>query len=342
MTNIKKVSELAGVSTATVSRTLKMPDVVTEQTREKVMKAVKAAGYRPNWMATSVKTGKSNSLVVLVPNLVNPFFMRIIEGIEQAAQEYGYSVLLGDTQGKASRENDYAGMVLSNRADGLIQLDHSFPFSEQDAELAENVPMVSVCERIEGDRKFPYVELDNYAAGRALAHHLVSYGHTQFGVIAGQRTSQIHRDRLAGIIGVLSDEGIPLLEQNIVGQSYAIETGIEGVRELLSSETKPTAIFCLNDDIAIGAIHELKRQGLSIPDDISVTGFDNVKVSGYLDPPLTTVDQPAYEMGRRAVEILIKKIRQEPLRRSREIMPFQLLERQSTGPARNSMDENET
>lgn len=338
MTNIKKVSELAGVSTATVSRTLKMPDMVTEQTREKVMKAVKAAGYRPNWMATSVKTGKSNSLVVLVPNLVNPFFMRIIEGIEQAAQEHGYSVLLGDTQGVASRENDYAGMVLSNRADGLIQLDHSFPFSEQDAELADNVPMVSVCERIEGDKKYPYVELDNYAAGRALAHHLISYGHTKFGVIAGQRTSQIHIDRLAGIKGVFSEEGITFSEDNVVGQSYSIETGIEGVRALLAQSERPSAIFCLNDDIAIGAIHEIKNQGLRIPEDISVTGFDNVKVSAYLDPPLTTVDQPAYDMGRRAVEVLIKKIRQEPLRRSREIMPFQLLERQSTGPAPGIID----
>lgn len=333
MTNIKKVSELAGVSTATVSRTLKTPDLVAKHTREKVMKAVKAAGYRPNWMATSVKTGKSNSLLVLVPNLVNPFFMRIIEGIEQAAQEQGYSVLLGDTQGKVQREHEYAGMVLSNRADGLIQLDHTFPFSEQDTELAQNVPMVSVCERIDGSRKYPYVELDNYAAGRALAHHLIAYGHTQFGVIAGQRASQIYIDRLAGIRSVMAEEGIPLTDEQVVGESYSIETGIEGVQQLFKQTKVPTALFCLNDDIAIGAVYELKKQGLSIPTDISVTGFDNVRVSAYLDPPLTTVDQPAYEMGKRAVEVLIRQIRREPLLRSRVIMPFQLLERQSTGPA---------
>ncbi|QYK05567.1 LacI family DNA-binding transcriptional regulator [Shewanella zhangzhouensis] len=335
MTNIKKVSELAGVSTATVSRTLKSPERVSEQTRAKVMQAVKQAGYRPNWMATSVKTGKSNAIVVLVPNLVNPFFMRIIEGIEQAAQEKGYCVLLGDTQGLEAREHEYASMVLTNRADGLIQLDHSFPFSDNDADLAATVPMVSVCERIEGERKYPFIELDNHAAGRALAHHLIGFGHRHFGIIAGQRRSQIHHDRLTGIMSVLKGEGIDFKDDMLVGGSYSIETGVEGARELLSRNPRPSAIFCFNDDIAIGAMFEIKAQGLRIPDDISVTGFDNVKVSAYMDPPLTTIDQPAYEMGRNAVEVLVQQINRQPLKRSRVILPFHLLERGSTGPLKN-------
>ncbi|RVU40225.1 LacI family transcriptional regulator [Rheinheimera riviphila] len=336
MTNIKKVSELAGVSTATVSRTLKSPEQVTEATRDKVMQAVKQAGYRPNWLASSVKSGKSNSIVVLVPNLTNPFFLRIIGGIEQAAQEKGYSVLLGDTQGDSKRENEYAGMVLSNRADGLIQLDHSFPFAPQDAELADNVPMVSVCERIEGERKYPVIELDNYAASRALAHHLVGYGHQKFAAIVGQISSQIYRERLAGIRSVLQEENLPLPDEMLVGGSYTIEAGIEGVRQLLKQPVRPTAIFCFNDDIAIGAIHEIKKYGLRVPQDISVVGFDNIKVSAFIDPPLTTVDQPAYDMGRRAFEVLSVLMRGESLTRIREILPFQLVERQSSGPVHSS------
>ena len=332
MTNIKKVSELAGVSTATVSRTLKNPSLVTEKTREKVMEAVQLAGYRPNWLASSVKTGRSNSIVVLVPNLVNPFFMRIIEGIEQAAQEQGYSVLLGDTQGKGMRENEYASMVLSNRADGLIQLDHSFPFSDNDASLADSIPMVSVCERIP-EKSYPHIELDNYAAGRAVMNHLVSYGHKHFGFIAGQRSSQIFRDRFAGMKSVMDEEGLSFDESMLTGERYQIDTGIEGVRTLLQNSIRPTAICCFNDDIALGAMHEIHRQGLKIPDDISVTGFDNVRISAYLNPPLTTVDQPAYEMGRRAFNVLVQMIRQVPLKRSREILPFQLVERDSSGPA---------
>lgn len=334
MSTIKKVCQLAGVSTATVSRTLKNPGMVNVKTRERIFKAIAQAGYRPNVMASSVKTGKSNSLVVLVPNLSNSFFLKIIQGIEQAAQESGYSVLLGDTQGNQAREHEYAGMVLSNRADGLIHLDHSFPFSKNDASLASNVPMVSVCERIVAEQKYPVVELDNYSACRALAKHLTSYGHKQFGVIAGQQESQIHKDRLGGIKSVLAEENITLDNSLVVGGEYSYESGQQGARELLAHSNRPTAIFCFNDDIAIGAIHEIKNQGLRVPEDISVVGFDNIKVTAYMDPPLTTIDQPANEMGRKAVEVVLQLINKKTLQKDREIVPFSLLERASSGPVR--------
>ncbi|GHG01878.1 LacI family DNA-binding transcriptional regulator [Thalassotalea marina] len=336
MSTIKKVCQLAGVSTATVSRALKNPSMVSEKTREKILKAIAESGYRPNVLASSIKTGKTNTIVVLVPNLSNPFFLKIIQGIEQAAQESGYSVLLGDTQGDPARENEYAGMVLSNRVDGIIHLDHSFPFSDNDAALAEAVPMVSVCERIVSDIKYPVIELDNYAACRALAKHLISYGHQKFAVIAGQIDSQIHRDRLGGITSVLAEENIAFNDDMIVGGEYSIEAGEKGVNILMSRHEKPTAIFCFNDDIAIGAIHEIKKHGLKVPGDISVVGFDDIKVSGYIDPPLTTIHQPASEMGRKAVEVVLKQIRKEVLKKDREIMQFQLVERESTGLAKNS------
>lgn len=332
MSTIKEVCQLAGVSTATVSRALKNPDMVNVKTRERIFEAIDKAGYRPNVLASSIKTGKSNCLVVLVPNLSNPFFLRIIQGIEKAAQENGYSVLLGDTQGEAHREHEYAGMVLSNRADGLIHLDHSFPFSKKDALLAEKVAMVSVCERIVSEKLYPVIELDNYSACRALAKHLTSYGHKRFGVIAGQNESQIYRDRLGGIRSVLLEEGITLDDSMVVGNAYSYESGEAGAKELLSREVRPTAIFCFNDDIAIGAIHEIKKHGLKVPDDISVVGFDNIKVSAYIDPPLTTIDQPAYEMGRKAVDVVLQQIKNKPITKNREIVQFHLLERASSGP----------
>ncbi|MEP1444534.1 MAG: LacI family DNA-binding transcriptional regulator [Paraglaciecola sp.] len=332
MTTVKEVCRLAGVSTATVSRALKNPELVSAKTRERVFKAVQESGYRPNMLASSVKTGKSNSLVVLVPNLSNPFFLRIIQGIEQAAHEQGYSVLLGDTQGEPAREHEIAGMVLSNRADGLIHLDHSFPFSANDAHLAERVPVVSVCERIMGDKEFPVIELDNYAATRSLAKHLVNYEHQKFGIIAGQKDSQIHLDRLAGIKDVFASEGISFDDDMIVGGAYSIEMGQQGVRDLMAKDNRPTAILCFNDDIALGAVFELKRMGIRVPQDVSVVGFDNIKVSAFIDPPLTTIDQPAHEMGRKAVEVVLQIINGVPLKRSREIFPYNMLERESSGP----------
>lgn len=335
MSSIKRVCQLAGVSTATVSRALKNPEMVSEKTREKIFKAIAESGYRPNVLASSIKTGKTNTIVVLVPNLSNPFFLKIIQGIEQAAQEKGYSVLLGDTQGDPAREHEYAGMVLSNRVDGIIHLDHSFPFSDRDAILAKNVPMVSVCERIVSEIRYPVIELDNYSACRALAKHLTSYGHKKFAVIAGQIESQIHRDRLGGIKSVLAEENIEFHDEMVVGGEYSIEAGVIGAREFLARADKPTAILCFNDDIAIGAIHEIKRHGLRVPEDISVVGFDDIKVSGYIDPPLTTIHQPAGEMGRKAVEVVLKQIQKEKLQKDREIIQFQLVERKSTGLAKS-------
>lgn len=332
MTTVSRVCELAGVSTATVSRTLTSPDMVSPKTREKVLKAIEQAGYRPNMLASSVKTGKSNALMVLVPNLNNAFFLMIIQGIEQAAQKMGYSVLLGDTQGDSERENEYAAMALTNRADGIIQLDHSFPFSVIDSHLADKVPMVSVCERIVGDKKYPVIQLDNHAACRALANHLISYGHQHFGIIAGQIESQIFKDRLSGIKSVFDEEGIKFDDNMVVGGAYSIEAGEKGAKELLAKKDRPTAIFCFNDDIAIGAIHEIKKHGLKVPKDISVVGFDNIKVTAYIDPPLTTIAQPAYEMGYKAVEVLRQLINKQPLRRNRELVSFNLMERTSSGP----------
>ena len=336
MTNIRKVSALAGVSIATVSRAFKTPEKVTPATREKVMKAAKEAKYRPNWLATSVSTGKSKSIVVLVPNLLNSFFLRVIVGIENAAHKKGYTVLLGDTQGKASRENEYASMVLTSRADGLIQLDHSFPFSESDAELAESVPMVSVGERLDGDLRYPFVQLDNYSSGRSLAHHLVGYGHTRIGSIAGQLESQIYRDRLSGFKSVLEEESIDFPNELLVGGEYSYEEGVRCTKILMALDEPPTAIFCFNDDIAIGAIHELLESGFKVPDDVSVVGFDNVRASSFVNPSLTTIDQPAYDMGFKAVDMLYDMMHDRPLARNREIMPFQLMERGSSGPVKKA------
>lgn len=333
MTSIRKVSAEAGVSTATVSRVLKTPEQVAPDTRTKVLAAVEKVGYRPNWLATAVNTGKSHSILVLVPNLLNAFFQKVIDGIEDAARQKGYTVLLGDTQGNVRRENEYAGMVLNCRADGLIQLDHTFPFSDSDAELAKKVPMVSVGERIAGEQAYPFVQLDNYAAGRALAHHLVGYGHQKFAVIYGQVNSQIYRDRLGGFQSVLHEEGLSLPVDRMIGGAYSLEQGVEGAKHLLSQPERPTAIFCFNDDIAIGAIHEIVNQGLRVPEDISVVGFDNIRVSRFVNPSLTTIDQPSYDMGLKAAGMLFQLMEGQVPDRSREVMPFRLIERQSSGIA---------
>ncbi|MFN3900191.1 MAG: LacI family DNA-binding transcriptional regulator [Alishewanella aestuarii] len=330
MSTIRMVSKLAGVSTATVSRALKDPQLVAPETREKVMAAVKESGYRPNQLAKNFSSGRSYNVVVLVPNVANPFFSRVIRGIEQEAQAKGYAILLGDTQGSIEREQAYARMGLTSQADGLIQLDRRFPFADDDKALAAAVPFVNACERICNDASYPVVELDNRGAARAMGQYLLQCGHRDIAVITGPTESPIVRDRLAGIQDALLAAGLTLAAERIVPGDFSIPSGFAAANELLKQAQLPDAIFSMNDEMAIGAMAAIKAKGLRIPDDIAVAGFDNIEFSGYTDPGLTTIDQPAEAIGRQAMRALYQLMHQLPLPQSHLVLPFELVKRGST------------
>ncbi|MFC3120604.1 LacI family DNA-binding transcriptional regulator [Agaribacter flavus] len=332
---MRKVSQMVGVSTATVSRALKNPEMVLPETRDKVLKAVEALGYRPNILAKNFSSGKTQTVVVIVTDLTNPFFSRIVQGVEEEAQKLGYSVLLGDTNDDINRERVYAEMVLNNRADGLIQLDHLFPFADKDKEIAKTVPMVSVCDAIDGDYAYPYITIDNFAASRDVAKHLISLGHTKIGAIAGRDDSHVTSDRLGGLMRVMQEHSIPFNQDWFMRGGYTKQCGKESMEKLLALADRPTAVYCFSDEIAIGAIKAIKNHGLRIPEDISIVGFDNVDICEYMDPSLTTVDQPAVDMGRRAMQILFQLINGEPIQSITEYKPYTLLVRDSTGPVPN-------
>lgn len=330
MTNIREVSRLAGVSTATVSRTLKNPDVVSSKTRELVLKAVEEAGYRPNLLARNFNTGKSHAVVVLVPNVANPFFSRVIRGIEQAAQEKGYSILLGDTQNQPEREHEYARLGLTNQADGLIQLNNRYPFAEADRALAASVPMINACERISDDCETPVVELDNRTAARAMTKHLIGLGHRRIGVITGPTDSPIVRDRMAGFESVMSESGIAIDSNLIAHGDFSLASGANAAKIFMAADKIPTAVFSFNDEMAIGAIHQFRLAGLRIPEDISIAGFDNIEFASFTNPPLTTIDQPAEELGRQSMNELYQLMKGERLEVNRIMLSFNLIVREST------------
>lgn len=324
------VSKLAGVSTATVSRALKDPTLVASETRDKVMAAVKASGYRPNQLAKNFSSGRSYNVVVLVPNVANPFFSRVIRGIEQEAQAKGYAILLGDTQGCIEREQAYARMGLTSQADGLIQLDKRFPFSDDDKELAAAVPFVNACERICNEASYPVVELDNRGAARSMGQYLLQSGHQDIAVITGPMDSPIVRDRLAGMQDALLAAGLELLPERLVCGDFSMPSGFTAATQLMQQRHLPDAVFSMNDEMAIGAMSALKAKGLRIPEDISVAGFDNIEFAGYTDPALTTIDQPAEAIGRQAMRALYQLMHQLPLAQPHLVLPYQLVVRGST------------
>ena len=307
MSNIREVAKRAGVSTATVSRVLSRPDVVSPDTRVRVLKAVERLGYAPNSAAKNLRTLKSRKLLVTVPDISNPFFSLILQGIEDAAQKNGYAVLLGDTQHDEQREERYAQMLKQKEADGLIFLGHRLPRVAASVvqEMAPHcAPIVNGCE-FSAELGVPSVHIDNATAAAEAMQHLYALGHRVIGVVTGPLLSPLSRDRLQGALAAARVHG---LESDVlVSQGdFSIRSGAEAAACLLSRPTPPTGIFCFNDEMAMGVISHTRSRGLRIPDDLSVVGFDDIRFAECVDPPLTTIAQPMRAIGEGTVALLLQ------------------------------------
>jgi len=328
MSNIREVARIAGVSVATVSRALSHPEKVSETSRQRVKEAIDKVNYRPNMLARNFRSARSYSLVVLVPDISNPFFALVIRSIELQAQKKGYSVLLGDTQDSSSREQDYIRLVETRLADGVIQLR---PMSDHFHDSSSfNFPYLHLCatESTPG----PCIRIDNVAAFENMVEYLVSLGHTRIGLITGLKGNPHTIDRLKGYKSALKKAGIAYDEELVAEGEYLIWSGVNAANKLCKLKDRPTAIACMNDEMAIGAIQALKSNGLQVPADVSVTGFDDINYARYCDPPLTTIAQPSEDMGSIAVDLLLRLINGEKLDEEEHVLPYDFIVRKSTSP----------
>ena len=328
MSNIREVARLAGVSVATVSRTLRSPEQVLPETRDKVKAAVEQARYRPNLMAIQFRSRKTGNLVILVPDISNTFFARVIRGAQEAAQAAGYRLLLCDTLGRDAIERQFAELVYAHQADGVIQLQARDPF-DSSAPNQSAPPMVNACEVVK-DAAFPTITLDNRAAAKAMTEHLIELGHRRIALIKGPISSPLTQDRVAGYQAALQQAGIAPDPTLICRGDFTLNAGFEGAALMLELPTRPTALFCENDEMAIGALKRIKQAGLRVPEDISVVGFDDIPMAAYSDPPLTTVSQPAEAFGEQAVHLLIALIEGRDIGERRVVLPFTLAVRSSS------------
>lgn len=303
MSTISDVASLAGVSTATVSRVLNGYTHVSPRVLEKVEQAIAQLGYEPNAMAKSLRTLKSNRIVVTVPDIANPFYSNIIRGVEETASAAGYAVLLGDVGSGAADEDAYAALLRRKEADGLIFLGQNLPGSLSGlvSRLGAAAPVVNGCE-VSGTLSVSSVHIDNAAAARDVIEHLHGLGHRRIGIITGDMKSPTSRGRLRGVEETAKSRG---MELQVVNGDYSIESGIAGAQSLIGNAPRPTAIFAFSDDMAFGAMHALHTAGLDCPKDISVVGFDDIRLAKYALPGLTTVRQPMSEIGVKTVELLL-------------------------------------
>jgi LacI family repressor for deo operon, udp, cdd, tsx, nupC, and nupG len=330
---IRDVARVSGVSIASVSRALKAPETVRPETRRKVVEAAQSLDYRLNRMAIDFRTGRSHTIMVLVPNIANPFYSEFFKGIEEAARQQDYIILIGDTADDEFREAGYFGMLTSGRCDGLIAHIGRFPtdFAEAIASGTARIPVVS-CNPDAGV-DVPTVRVDNYEAAQRAAEHLLSHGHRRFGQIVAfmqYRDSQTRRD---GFVDAIVKAGaVWRPEMEAVGD-LTIASGRAAVRTLMSVPERPTAIFAQNDEMALGAIHELGVMGLRVPEDVSVVGFDDIDFAGALTPTVTTLHVPRRKWGAAACQKLLALLegREVP---DDTVLSAELIVRESSGPAK--------
>ena len=333
MTTIRDVAESANVSTATVSRVLSNPEIVAEATRRQVLKAIERLGYAPNAAAKILRTAATHKLLVTVPDISNPFFSKIIEGIEEAAQHEGYAVLLGDTHHDAETEERYGSMLRRREADGLIFLGHRLPKClKQNKRGVELPPIVNGCE-YSPELGVPSAHINNEQAARQVMDHLYGLGHRRIGIITGPLGSPLSRDRLAGALACARQQGAASQLSEVEGD-FSIASGIAAGARLLAQKKPPTAIFCFNDEMAIGVLDYARRVGIKVPESLSVAGFDDIRFAPYTNPSLTTIRQPMLDIGRETVRLLLGILRGTIDTAVSITLPHTLEIRESTGPLR--------
>ncbi len=311
MPNIYEVAKRAGVSPSTVSRVLNRPDVVSLETRQRVMRAVNLLGYTPNSTAKNLRQARTGKLLVTVPDISNPFFSLILQGIEDVAQREDYAVLFGDTRHDDCREERYALMLKSKEADGLIFLGHRLP--DAAASLAKAAaprcaPIVNGCE-FNPRLGVPSVHIDNARAAADVMHLLYDLGHERIGVVTG-----------------------PLASPLVAHGDFSVESGMAAAQQFFASARPPTAIFCFNDEMAIGVLEVARSRRVKVPRDLSVVGFDDIRFARYMEPPLTTVAQPMRAIGEGTVRLLLMILNDGSVTPDSVTLPHTLVTRGSTAP----------
>lgn len=309
---IRDIARQCNVSVATVSRVLNNePKGVGQQTREKVLKVIEVTNYKPNAVARTLATKKAKTIGLILPDVSNPFNSMMAKGVEEEASKFGYNTILCDSNNERDKEDAYFRILSENYVAGLIYNNFkSTDLSGLQDFIGQSIPYILIDHDIEIHEGASVIKIDNAKAMYELTHFVLSKGHKRIAVVTGYEDSYSSSQRLIGFKNAIKDAGLSVNDDLIFIGDFRLESGFELCNRILD-KAKVTAIICFNDVMALGVLQRLKEKGLKVPDDISVTGFDNIAVSDFIDPPLTTVDQPIYDMGKRAAYQLIQKLEGE-------------------------------
>ena len=332
--SIKDIAKLSGVSTATVSRTLSHPDRVSEETRRQVMEVVERHGYRVNSVARNLRRQRSDSVLALVPDLGNPFFAAIFAGVQDRLSAAGLDLLVADSSAYRASGRSLLNHLKDARVDGLLCLDGNLPTPARQELAASDLGnrVVFACEWLpEGG--FPSVRSDNREGMRLAVEYLVSQGHRRIAFLCGPAQNVLTIERLAGVRAALSAHGLALPDALVAGGDFSLQAGQEASAWFLRCDPRPTAVICASDQLAMGLMHGLQREGISVPRDLSLIGFDDIATAAYFTPDLTTIRQDRIGIGAKAAQVLLDQINGVPIDRNLTLtLPVTLQLRGSTGP----------
>lgn len=322
------MAKRAGVSPSTVSRALSGRVPVDKETKERVMEAVRVLNYKPNVLAKGLKEGKTNTIGLIVPNICNPVFPAVARGVEDVAREHGFTVILCNTDENIEAEKDYVEKLQKRWVDGFIfatareESHHILELKEQ------GFPVVLVVRHMA--QAVDAVVIDNYKSSLEAVRYLVNTGHRRICIVNGDTSLTLYRERFEGYRHALEAAGLGMESDLVLDVAGRDDNGYGAVMAMLKKGVLPDAVFATSDPKAIGAIRAIKDYGLRVPEDVSVVGFDDLDISAFLDPPLTTVSQPLYEMGARAAQRLISLINGEkPDQPQMELVQAKLVIRKS-------------
>lgn len=318
-TSINEVALVAGVSTATVSRYINTPDQVARKTQLKVESAIRETGYTPNTIARNLRKGRSHHILVAVPSVGDPFFSTVMRGVRNAARQRGYTAFIRETRHEAFTIEEMNAVLESKQADGIVLL-NNMSFVINQADTAAD-PM----------QRPAAIHIDNVAAAVAMTNFLIEHGHRRIAMIySGRKPSFVERKR--GYQQAMQQAGLEITDALVIDTENSLGGGCNATRSLLGLDSRPTAVFCGSDELALACMHEVHEAGLRVPGDVSVAGFDDTRYAAVSNPPLTTIRQPAEQMGARLVEKLCIALEEgSESGASGEVVPHKLIVRTSVG-----------
>jgi LacI family transcriptional regulator len=334
-TTIKDIARVAGVSHTTVYRALNDKPRISQSTKEQIISIARAFNYRPNVLAQSLVSGKTKTLGLVITTIVNPFYPELARGIEDTARSLGYSIILCSTNFDPSLEKQHIDMLRSRGVDGIIFTSAHIHDPNITSLVEDRFPLILVNRRVYGDPlmdSIDYVVVENAEGGFLAVEHLIRLGHERIGVISGPSDSSPAVERLEGVRRAFIAYGLNPASLLVLEGDFLKPSGYEAAKKFLAMRDSPSAIFGVNDYMALGALEAILDSGLRVPEDVALIGFNDIEFSSLKTVELSTIGQKKYEMGSIAVHTLIERIEKRDGDRARQItLEPELIVRKSCG-----------